>query len=152
MRAFISGSHRSVSKSTFFLVLLFTYLWPVALFQLVELLPDGRLYRYGMTVLGALGGYGVAFWALRRDDLSLADLGWTVGHLRRALKVVLAVWGLWTVVTLSRYAWKGQPLGEGFQTSWMYILVQWLFVGPEEELLFRGYMLTRLMQCFSRSR
>lgn len=126
------------------------YVWPVVLFWGASLLPSTPLFRYVLTAIGALGMLAIAFFAMRYDTVNLKALGWSSKGLRHAVELLALGWGLWAIVSLSMTFKMGRPFQENFESSLPQIVVQWLFVGIAEEVLFRGYILTRLIQMFGK--
>lgn len=105
----------------------------------------------GVTVAGTLALGAVAVAVLRHEDVRLADVG-----LARdlALPGIAAVGGLWVglnavgiglAVATGRYS----SLGYVYDVSLLAFLggvgVQWLVVGPVEELAYRGYLQNKVI-------
>ncbi len=130
--------------------LIVTYMLPVVLFLGASLLPLSDLFKYMFTAIGSLITLVIAFLAIRYDTVSLEEIGWTKEGLRQATKAVAAGWLLWAILIISINFKMGYPFEENFESPLPKIIVQWLFVGIGEEMLFRGYIFTKLTQLFAR--
>ncbi len=137
--------HKQHKTAIFFAVIAVTYLLPVALFAVASLLPfsSTTLFKYLFTAIGSLVTLAIALFAIRNDTVSLGEIGWSQEGLRQALKILAIGWGLWAVLVVSINFKMGYPLRENFESPLPKIIVQWLFVGIAEEVLFRGYILRR---------
>ncbi len=134
----------------FFAVLAVTYLLPAALFWVTSFLPSTPLNKYLFTVLGSLLVLAIALCAIRSDTVSLEEIGCSRDGLQQAVKIIAIGWMLWGVLIASINYKMGYPFRENFESSLPKIFVQWLFVGIAEEMLFRGYILVKLMQFFAK--
>lgn len=141
-------------SAVLFGVILLIYLIPFVLFRwIVPLVAENDLARYLLTIFFALLWEGLAWWALKRDAIVPETIGLTFSKIPQTLIVLAvgwAVWaGIWALLVLPQVRASGQDVSL-FIGAPADILQQWLFVGVAEELLFRGYLLTRLQCVFSR--
>jgi membrane protease YdiL (CAAX protease family) len=91
----------------------------------------------------------IAVWGLRKDKIPFAAIGLTLPKMKEA--VILALVG-WAIIVLANYFLIVVDRGDAemlFGKPVLYILQYWIFVGIAEEVLFRGYMLTRLMNAWA---
>ena len=138
-------------KITIFLAaIIAAYLWPVALFSVLSLFPSTTLLKYLFTAIGSLVILAIALFAIRNDTVSLEEIGWSQEGLQQALKILAVGWGLWAILVVSINFKMGYPFRENFESPLPEIVVHWLFVGIAEEALFRGYILVKLIQVFTR--
>jgi len=136
-------------KAVFFVTVLLTYLLPVVFFWLAADLPHGKHFKYWFTIWGSIATFTIALLAIRKDTVGMETIGWTTKHLKQALKIILIGWAIWAVIIISVNHKMGYPFHENFETSPKTLFQQWLFVGLAEELLFRGYIFTKLRQFFA---
>lgn len=139
---------------TLSVVILFIYLFPLLLFRVVApLVADNELAKYLLTIFSALFVGFLAWWALKRDAIAPETIGLTFSKIPQTLIILAAGWvvwaGIWALIALPQVRASGQDISLFISTP-SAIFQQWLFVGICEELLFRGYLLTRLQFAFSR--
>ncbi|MCF6277637.1 MAG: CPBP family intramembrane metalloprotease [Anaerolineales bacterium] len=135
----------------FFTTVIVTYLLPVALFWVTSLLPPNEFSKYLFTTIGSLVTLAIALFAIRNDTVRLGRIGWSQKGLQLAVKVIAVGWVIWAMLIISVNFKMGYPFSENFESPLPKILVQWLFVGIAEEVLFRGYIFTKLTQFFART-
>lgn len=134
------------SRWTFTGILIFSYLYPVLLFAVVGLwIRDHTALRYLATVISSLILGGVGLWGMRRDGISLAEVGFRSKNLPQAILLLAASWAVMAGFYFLADGWAGLHLS----AAPAQVIQQWLFVGPGEELLYRGYLLNRLLRAFS---
>ncbi len=138
---------------TLLVVILFIYLFPLLLFRIVApLIVDNVLARYLLTIFSALLLGILAWWALKRDAIVPETIGLSFSKIPQTLIILVAGWavwaGVWALIALPQVRASGQDIAL-FISAPSAIFQQWLFVGLAEELLFRGYLLTRLQFAFS---
>lgn len=107
------------------------------------------IWKNMSVVLAGITIFGIAVWGLRKDKIPFDAIGLTLPKMKEA--VILALAG-WAIVVLANYVAIVVNHGdvEGlFGKSVLYILQYWLFVGIAEEMLFRGYVLTRLLNSWT---
>ncbi len=128
-----------------------TYLLAILeFFWLVPHLPQTPVARYGFTIGGSLALAILAFWALRRDRITFQTIGVTWKHCKQAMVLLVIIWGIAGGYRLLKIYQSDQPLTLLWGMPLSVIITHWLFVGLSEELLFRGYLFTRLRQLFTR--
>jgi membrane protease YdiL (CAAX protease family) len=142
-------------RSTLLIILLFGYLYPAFLFGIVvPWMRENTTLNYLLTVISALLFFGLALWALRRDSIDLAGLGFRRAKLYQTLFVPLLTWLVFTVFLIAYSLAAGQvgseQGGSPFPSSLALLIQQWLFVGIGEELFFRGYLLAAFAAVFTR--
>ncbi|GAP64329.1 hypothetical protein ARMA_2752 [Ardenticatena maritima] len=103
------------------------------------------------TAIGSLVVLAIALFAIRNDTVNLEEIGWTKEGLQQTVKVIAVGWMLWAILIISVNFKLGYPFSENFESPLSKIFVQWLFVGIAEEVLFRGYIFTRLTQFFAKT-
>jgi membrane protease YdiL (CAAX protease family) len=138
-------SRTQSNKSVLFTSLVVAYLIPLIAFGLRSLLPDDAIYGYLITIISSLGFMALTVWAIRTDVVSFQAIGLTKWRLLQAVWVIALGWVIWGFVTsydLSQY-----PRNTLDYLARM--IQQWLFVGPTEELFFRGYLLMAVAALFS---
>ncbi len=141
-------------SATLFGVILLIYLIRFVLFRwIVPLVAENDWARYLLTIFFALLWGFLAWRALARDAIAPQTIGLTVSKIPQTVIVLAAGWvvwaGVWALLALPQVRASGQDISL-FIGAPADILQQWLFVGVAEELLFRGYLLTRLQCVFSR--
>ena len=141
-----SGQRNKVT--IFFATVIAIYLLPVVLFWGTSLFPASASFKYWFTIIGSLVTLAIALFAIRNDTVNLEEIGWTTKGLQQASKVIAIGWAIWAVLIISVNFKMGYPFSENFEVPLKTILQQWLFVGIAEEMLFRGYILTKLVQFF----
>ncbi|PWH12510.1 MAG: hypothetical protein DDG60_12765 [Anaerolineae bacterium] len=139
---------------TLLVVILFIYSLPLLLFGvIVPLVVDNLVARYLLTIFSALVLGILAWWALKRDAIAPETIGLSFSKVPQTLFILVAGWGMWAgvwaLIALPQVRASGQDVSL-FIGAPLAIVQQWLFVGLAEELLFRGYLLTRLQLVFSR--
>jgi membrane protease YdiL (CAAX protease family) len=141
----------SIKNKTLLIVVTFIYLLPILIFGiLVPLITDNETIKYALTIFSAIIWGILAFWAMRRDSINLGVIGFQRAKIYQAALILLIGWILFAIgfifiVLIAKDDNLTFSLGNP-----MSILQQWLFVGICEELLFRGYLLTRLKNKFTR--
>ncbi len=148
----MQAQHKQHKTAIFFAVLAMTYLLPVALFSVTSLLPSSSttLFKYLFTAIGSLVTLAIALFAIRNDPVRLEEIGWSQEGFQQAVKILVVGWGLWAILIASINFKMGYPFRENFESPLPKIIVQWLFVGIAEEVLFRGYILVKLIQFFAK--
>ncbi len=139
---------RHSSFATLLVAIVAAYLWPVVLFRLARVVPSREPFGYLLTIVGALGLGMLALWAMRRDGMSLESVGWSRKGLVQAVIFIVLSW-VWAAGVLLFFG-EVSSFGDLFVFPLPRVIVQWFFVGLAEELLFRGYILGRLLRCFER--
>lgn len=136
----------------FLIVALLAYAIP-ATFVAIRALTDlgaQPLWQNLSLVVAGTALFCIALWGLWKDRIPFGAIGLTLPKLVEAL--LLALVG-WAIVVLVLYVFLLLPndskAGELFGKSLLYVLKYWVFVAVAEELLFRGYMLTRLMDAWT---
>lgn len=142
----VSVEKPSASRWTLIVVLAFSYLYPILYYLFAgSILRQQPVIRYFGTIVSAIILGAVGLWGLRRDGIPLAEIGFQWKRLPQALLLILATW---LIMALAYFVIAG---GDGLK--WIAdpadIIQQWLFVGLGEELLYRGYLLHRLLRAFS---
>ena len=141
------GKEKSACKRTLLIVVFIAILYPsVFYFLSYQLKLDDPTTRYLLTVLSAIFLGSLALWALRRDNISLADIGISLKRLGEAVLLIIVVSAIIGLLhfTLDREGWLSRI------ASPLLIMQQWIFVGLGEELLFRGYLYNRLVRSFGK--
>ncbi len=100
---------------------------------------DDPTTRYVLTVLSSVFLGALALWALKREGISLTDIGLDMLRLREANWLIAAIW---LAMGLGYYALAGEAVLDHVSPA-LILMQQWIFVGIAEELLFRGYLLSR---------
>jgi uncharacterized protein len=108
-------------------------------FLVPQVLLPGKALRWPQELLGAAAWIGLLFWISRLLDRRLAPVGTATG--RRA-GMSLPVMMILPVAA----AFANMTLGERL-TGFVFYLV---FLGPGEEILYRGYVQSRLNEAFGR--
>ncbi|RME13683.1 MAG: CPBP family intramembrane metalloprotease [Ardenticatenia bacterium] len=141
-------NQQSQKATVFFAAVIATYLWPILLFSVVPLLPSSDFFNYLYTAIGSLVFLLIALFAIRSDTVTLEEMGWSGNGLRQSVAMIAIGWTIWTVLTVSVNFKMGHLFSDSFKSSFPKIVVQWLFVGIAEEVLFRGYIFTKLTHLF----
>ncbi|RME56790.1 CPBP family intramembrane metalloprotease [Candidatus Parcubacteria bacterium] len=144
-------NQQSQKATVFFAVVIATYLFPVILFGVAPLLPSSVFFKYLLTAIGSLVLLSIALLAIRGDTVTLEEIGWSAKGLQKAGKMIVIGWMIWAVLIISINFKMGYPFSDNFESPLPKILVQWCFVGIAEEVLFRGYIFTKLTQLFVKS-
>ena len=134
----------------FFAVIVITYLWPVVLFSVTSLLPSSTLLNYLYTIIGSSVILAIALFAIHNDTVSCEEISWSQKGFQQAVRILAVGWVVWGVLIISINFKVRHPFRENFESSLPKILTHWLFVGIAEEMLFRGYILTKLTQFFAK--
>lgn len=112
---------------------------------------DNSLVQYIMAIIFHALDFAIAFWAIRRDKIPWQQIGATLVKYRDA--VIMFAAGLAVIATISipiiLTAAENNNLANHLSHP-LTILEAWVFVGVGEEMLFRGYILTRLIHSFQR--
>jgi membrane protease YdiL (CAAX protease family) len=101
------------------------------------------------VILGGIAMITIAVWGLRKDGIAFEAIGLSLPGIKEA--IILAAVG-WAVIVLASYVVLVAANSDSrtlFGKPVLYILQYWIFVGIAEEVLFRGYMLTRLMDAWT---
>lgn len=132
------------------LVLVMVYLVPTLFYGIVKLLLPERSATVGnlLTSLAALAYLVLGLWGLHDMKLSLRSLGIRLGKAVEAFGVILLVWGIYALLLLASLNFQLTGFFQAFQTPLSALIAYWLFVGPAEEILFRGYILNWLRTRF----
>ncbi len=144
-------NQQSQKATVFFAAVIAAYLFPVILFSVTPLLPSSVFFNYLYTAIGSLALLSIALLAIRSDTVTLEEIGWSAKGLRQAVTMIAIGWAIWAALTVSVNFRMGYPFSDNFESPLPKILVQWLFVGIAEEVLFRGYIFTKLTQLFVKS-
>lgn len=144
-------NQQSQKATVFFAAVIATYLWPVILFSVTPLLASSVFFNYLYTAIGSLVLLLIALLAIRSDTVTLEEIGWSGKGLRQSVTMIAIGWAIWAVLTVSVNFRMGYPFSDNFESPLPKILVHWLFVGIAEEVLFRGYIFTKLTQLFVKS-
>jgi len=114
-----------------------------------QLLTDSPITSYWLTIIAEVMMYLLTFWAIRRENISPKSIGWSWHHLKESIKLLIPIWIVTSVITVFILSYRfGYSLDILFQSSFKSVFKHWLFVGPAEELLYRGYIFTKLKQFF----
>jgi membrane protease YdiL (CAAX protease family) len=143
----------SINNRVFMSVLALTCIIPVALFTITGLasLDTNPILKYLRVIVAAIMLFGIAVWGLRKEHISFDAIGLNLQNLREAILLIFAGWAIMTAVKyLAVVAGRGNTM-ELFNSSPLSIVQQWVFVGIAEEVLFRGYILTRLAKIWATS-
>ena len=138
---------KSACKRTLLIVLCIAILYPSVFYFLVyQLKLDDPTTRYLLTILSGIFLGRLALWALRRDNISLAEIGINLKRFGEAVLLIIVVSAIIGLLhyTLDREGWLSRI------ASPLLIMQQWIFVGIGEELLFRGYLYNRLVKSFKK--
>ncbi len=109
-------------------------------------LPDTEISKYGLTLSASVATFVLAYWAMQKDAVMLESVGWTGTGFKQALYLLGAVWSIGGVlIVILTHLAKMNLLGVDVAS----LIKHWLFVGMSEELLYRGYMMTKLIRIFS---
>lgn len=133
------------------IVVLLAYTIPATFVAIRALTPFGShpVWQNLSVVLAGPALCCIAVWGLWKDRIPLDAIGLTLPKLKEA--VILALVG-WAIVILAIYVLIVVDGGDSeglFGKPVLYVLKYWSFVAIVEELLFRGYMLTRLMTAWA---
>jgi len=139
----------STSIRVFLVALAGTLLLPLVLFELVLAFPALR-QSLGpwVTYLSSAGIMALAWWALSREKLPLAAIGWTLPRFLQAVVGILVGWALWGAVLMGLRLLRPEAQWHIGITSPRSIITYWLFVGLGEEMIFRGYIFIWLARFF----
>jgi membrane protease YdiL (CAAX protease family) len=151
METTVESNALSKSKTLLVVIAVLAYLLPVPYFAIIQ-----AAHLEGLSVyFFQLGLYalfiGLAWWGIKREQLSLAFTWQKAGQ---ALAFALVGWLVYSLVLpLTGAASLVREFGTLAATPlWkvaLQILSTWLFVGLGEELLFRGYFLTAIRRYFT---
>ena len=140
------GQHKGGKKtpSTLGVVPVASIVYPVLHYYLVHLLSiEDPATRYVLNILTSVFLGALALWALKREGIPLDGIGFGLQGLRRSCSSQPSG-SLWELLY---YALAGEAVLD--HVSPMLILTQqWILLGIAEELLFRGYLLSRLARTF----
>jgi len=137
--------------TVFVIVVLLVYAIPVVFVAISTFtsFENNLIWKNLSGVLAGVAMMGIALWGLQKEKIPYGSIGLSLPILVEA--IILAAVG-WSIVVLGRYLLIVTNQGnasELFGKPAMYILKYWLFVGFAEELLFRGYILTRLVNAWT---
>lgn len=128
-------------------IIIFIYLFPSLVVGLVfPLVVEYPLVRYLVTILANVLFAAAALWAMKKDGITLKEIGLDLRNGWQALVMVVVFWLLMALVYFVIAGAGGLQVASTLDK----ILQQWLFVGLGEELLFRGYLLNRLVRSFAK--
>ena len=137
------------NNNILFAAIVAAFLLPLVLFWFKSFFPHNDIYNYLFTIVGSLILFAIAFWAIRNDTVSLEEIGWTTKHLLQAVWLLFIGWIIFSAIAINFNYVFVYPLGDNLQASLLAIVQQWFFVGLAEELLIRGYILTKVIKVFS---
>ena len=132
---------------TLALVIIASILYPALLFLSIHILNiDTPVIHYLLTVVSSGILALIAFWALKKDGILLQEIGLTFKRFKNAVYIIALVWLVMGLIyrVIAGDAWLNQV------ASPLMVMQQWIFVGMAEELLFRGYLLNRLVRYFEK--
>jgi membrane protease YdiL (CAAX protease family) len=138
------------NHAVFVIVVLLVYAIPVVFVVISAFtsLDNNLVWKNLSGILAGAVMMGIALWGLQKEKIPFESIGLSPSLIKEAL--ILAVVG-WSIVVLGRYliiVMNHASISELFGKPALYILRYWFFVGIAEELLFRGYILIRLMNAW----
>ncbi len=139
-------------QNVFLIILVAAFLLPVAFFGVIKALQlNGLILYFSQLGLYALF-FILALWGLKKEKISTA-LNWK--KVLAALILTALAWLAYALICCAiakvRLADALAPLGT--IPAWKIganILSTWIFVGIVEEILFRGYFLTKIKHYFEK--
>ncbi len=145
--------NKDIVEQRFLLVLGIAFISPALFFLIITKLPQSTTLGYLYTAIGSLANLFIGLIAIYKDpDLTFNKVGLSIKALRKAVGMTVIGWFIWFIllVFIQRYNNNNTFVTSGLKSSFIKIIIQWLFVGISEELLFRGYILTKLRLYFSK--
>ena len=133
------------------MVILCAYAIPAIIFIIDTMISPGTnsAWKNLSVVIAGTAFFCLAVWGLQKDKVPFDTIGLTLAGIKDAVLLALVGWG---VVALTGYlvtVIDHRDPGGLISKSVPYMLLYWIFVGIAEELLFRGYILTRLRQAWA---
>ena len=128
----------SLSRMTIFVVITFLYILPVVLL-LTKVIPFSDRFLV-LTITGAL----IISLALL-NEISLADLGFNYQNLLPAIKDILPVTIVSSVLMIVFYFKHGMRI-DNTGIPWYFYVFYILLSSPLQEFLYRSYLFNRLAQ------
>lgn len=149
-----NGDMRSLNPfprwRTISIVMIVSFLLPIVLFSTVmPLIKNNSVAVYFETIIAGLILGGLALWAIHNDRIPMAKLGMNLSKYREAIIMLIIGWTIVAAILIPLILIGGKNVWD-FLCDPLEIIETWLFVGVVEELLFRGYLLTRLLRSFER--
>lgn len=144
------NSFSSINSKILLSVVSFSFLYPILLFGILPpFLPDNTAVKYALTIISALIMGALALWAMHKDNIEFGTIGFQKSKIYQAVLMLLFGWSIFAAIILSISIVAGENVASFLGEPWL-IVQQWLFVGMGEELLFRGFLLTSLLNTFTR--
>lgn len=138
-------------RGAFIAVVLLVYAIPTILVASSALTSFGAppVWQNLKVVAGGFAFFCIAVWGLHKEKIPFDDIGLTPPRMVEAVLLALAGWAVVVLVNYLVILVDRGDTGGLFGKPALYILQYWVFVGIAEELLFRGYILTRLMNVWT---
>jgi len=132
----------------FVIAILFVYAIPAIIFTIDTMISHGTnsTWKDLSVVIAGVAFFCVAMWGLVEEKIPFDTIGLTLTGIKEAVLLALVGWGIVVLAGYLVIVINNRDPGGLFYKSAPYILQYWVFVGVTEELLFRGYILTRLIK------
>jgi len=139
------------SYRVFVTVVVLAYAIPAAIFTLDALTSFGTnlAWKNLSVVLAGTAFFCLAMWGLRKERIPFDAIGLTLPRIKEAAILTLVGWAIVVLVNYLVIVLDHRNTEGLFSKPALYILQYWVFVGVAEEILFRGYILTRLMKTWA---
>ena len=144
---YIRNLFSSIRIKTLLTVVLFTHLYGIVYYFVIPQ-PITTEDMYIRTMIASLTSGLLGIWAMQKDGIELRSIGLQMTKLYEAIGILFIGWSIFSVGLLCFVTFSGETVTPILAAS-KDILLDWLFVGIGEELLFRGYLVSSLMYIFS---
>ena len=139
------------SRRVFIMVVIGVYAIPAVIFTLNALtaFDTSLAWKYFSVAVAGSSFFCLAMWGLRKERIPLKAIGLTLSGIREAVLLTVGGWAIVVLVNIFGKIIDHGNVAELLDKSVLYVLLYWIFVGVAEEILFRGYILTRLMKTWA---